>query len=61
MTTHRFELVAVKEPGYGSNFAAACYHCGARLWSGDGDVWADLDGPAFLAYYCEPCKKKAAP
>jgi len=30
----------------------SCYRCGARIWLHQ--ALADLDGPAFQAYYCVP-------
>ena len=32
-----------------------CCNCGA---STSIDVWADLNGEAFRAYYCQECKEK---
>lgn len=34
-------------------FTARCIGCGERRDSRD--LWADLDGPAFKAYYCHGC------
>ena len=34
--------------------AIQCSICYRLVWP----VWADLDGPAFRAYYCERCKPK---
>ncbi len=34
-----------------------CYACGAKLKHSD--AWADLDGPAFKAYYHESCGMQA--
>lgn len=38
-----------------------CSGCHKRLVLGKGqpDVYADLDGEAFKAYYCPPCMMKA--
>lgn len=51
------------EPVTGRVFWIDCCRCGARLPAGDyfasGEamVYADLDGEAFVAYYCRGCKK----
>jgi hypothetical protein len=42
----------------GRPFWFACYRCGKNVKSTDG--WRDLEGVPFLAYYCEPCKERAA-
>lgn len=36
-------------------FLTWCYSCGRSLDTSKVSVWADLDGPAFEAYYCERC------
>ena len=54
----------------GTPFSFTCMGCGKRrlshgdvdTFSGGGrqpmnDGWADLNGPAFKAYYCDPCKR----
>jgi hypothetical protein len=35
-------------------FSLRCMTCG--VWRLFNELWADLDGPAFLAYYCHRCK-----
>lgn len=38
-----------------------CYHCGYTFNGYLGrksEMYADMDGPAFLAYYCETCVKE---
>lgn len=35
-------------------FRPACWRCGVRM-DHCVKVYADLDGPAFQAYYCGPC------
>jgi hypothetical protein len=43
-------------------FRTICFKCGVGLQT-DRDfpsVWADLDGPAFRAYYCGTCVNQIA-
>ena len=51
----RFTLVI------GKPFTCVCVRCKAITRAGDGcgPMWADLDGEAFVDYYCEPCKHAA--
>ena len=35
--------------------AVCCWECG-RIQS-TANMWADLNGPAFRAYYCDQCKR----
>ena len=37
----------------GANVTVSCYECGKRFTLSRG--WADLDGPAFVAYVCQRC------
>lgn len=37
-------------------FSCACYKCAKPMQSDHDNIWCDLDGPAFRAYYCEGCK-----
>ena len=37
------------------DFYAACLACDRRMWSAGEALYADLDGPAFRAYYCGSC------
>lgn len=39
-------------------FVALCLECGKRIQSDRDPIIADLDGPAFQAYYCAPCAEK---
>jgi len=39
-------------------FTCNCYKCGRHLK--DGPIYADLDGPAYRAYYCPECAKELA-
>ena len=39
-------------------FRRTCYQCNKNLDSNVDDIWADLEGPAFVAYYCDSCKKE---
>lgn len=42
----------------GRPFYVFCFECGKSVIAGDGEgVYADLDGPAFRAYYCTECAK----
>jgi len=48
-------LQLVKTP---PKFWYICVHCGQHRLAEKGresSCWADLDGPAFVAYYCGPC------
>lgn len=45
----RMKLVTPLPP-----FTATCLACGRELYSGGEAMYADLDGPAFKAYYCGP-------
>lgn len=38
-------------------FQTNCYTCARKLISSRDVIWADLDGKAFEAYYCELCKQ----
>ena len=40
-----------------------CLRCRRAVKCGEGEppVWADLDGPAFEAYYCDACAKARKP
>ena len=49
---HKFKKVKEYIP-----FRTACYYCGTTTKSQD--LWADLNGEAFKAYYCNSCKNKA--
>ncbi len=51
----RFALVT------GQPFTCVCVGCKKLTRAGDnvGPTFADLDGVAFVSYYCEPCKRKA--
>jgi len=40
-------------------FTFVCCKCNARATSADG--FADLDGPAFAAYYCAKCAGEVTP
>jgi len=55
----RFEKVEISTGGW--SVISNCYHCGTRIdgrrIDPDGAIFADLDGPAFEAYYCRPCKE----
>lgn len=42
----------------GPPFRCYCFECGKRLEAVTVPVYADLNGPAFKAYYCEPCKSR---
>ena len=52
------------EQSAGREFCAVCCACG-KVMNGyqqaPETIFADLDGKAFSAYYCEDCAKKAAP
>lgn len=39
-------------------YTLRCLRC--RLWFPIGEMLADLEGPAFRAYYCKPCAPLAA-
>lgn len=43
----------------GTPFTCACIKCGKRGFAGDNvqTYFADLDGKAFVDYYCEECAK----
>ena len=43
--------VMARIQGTDGTFYATCYGCGRRT----DELWADLDGPAFKAYYCRDC------
>lgn len=34
-----------------------CYACKRMMQGNRETIWADLDGPAFEAYYCDECKQ----
>jgi hypothetical protein len=38
-------------------FQTSCYSCARKLISNRDIIWADIDGPAWKAYYCELCKQ----
>jgi hypothetical protein len=40
-----------------TGFCCVCYGCGKHI-SEKEKRWADLNGPAFVAYYCGECTKK---
>jgi len=40
-------------------FVTTCYRCAKRLQSDKQTIWADLNGPAFKAYYCEKCRNQS--
>ncbi len=46
----------------GRPFLALCLKCGKHMWAGDVEdgetVYADLTGPAYKAYYCNPCAQQ---
>ena len=43
----------------GTEFITECFNCYKTLLAGEGKkVYADLDGPAFKAYYCAPCARE---
>jgi hypothetical protein len=62
---HKWQVLGDETPFYFN-----CYRCGGRCLS-HGDTrladdgkryvlpngWTDLNGPAFQAYYCDPCKQ----
>lgn len=50
MTTHHFVAVAYPTP--------TCLKCGNELMGGP--VYADLNGPAYVAYYCGKCAERMA-
>jgi hypothetical protein len=37
------------------DFWYTCFGCGRRYLTANMDTYADLDGPAFKAYYCFGC------
>lgn len=39
----------------GSPFTVACFGCSRSMQTDREPVYADPAGPAFKAYYCEPC------
>lgn len=45
--------------GTGVRVTLSCCKCGQRFR--DKELYADLDGAAFNAFYCEPCAKIVAP
>lgn len=59
-------LVHDDNPG-AHNVVVTCYACGHRTWLSN--MVSDLDGPAYLAYYCLPgrctahsnCRPKEGP
>lgn len=52
---YRWSKVEPREDGPG--FVVLCLGCTARLQSGRQEIWADLLGQAYVAYYCDPCKR----
>ncbi len=52
---HNFELVTE-----GPHFRCKCLVCRKWVQTDRDKVWADLNGPAFEAYYCEACKAERA-
>lgn len=43
----------------GTEYTFVCYRCGKRTTNyRDVDARADLDGPAFRAYYCGECVRQ---
>lgn len=46
------------QPVTGQPFLTKCYRCKRRLNTGQETVYADHDGPAFEAYYCEKCHRE---
>lgn len=51
---HNFQVVSTPP-----HFAINCYKCGRACDTERETVWADLNGPAFQAYYCDDCKRTA--
>ena len=40
-----------------ANQVALCYQCGKRMHGSEEVIHADLDGPAYRAYYCVGCTR----
>jgi len=49
----KLEKVKVSESTNEAIFLGLCANCDSRVFAGAG--FADLDGPAFRAYYCPEC------
>ena len=45
--------------GTGARVMLTCCECGQRFR--DKELYADLDGTPFAAFYCEPCAEQVAP